>query len=70
MKTDMRRFVEDCEYCENEKAKRRLAHGMFAGYHTDKRRSRYTMDFQGQGKAITGETEALAIMDSFIKQSQ
>jgi hypothetical protein len=27
----------------------------------------YTMDFQGQGQAITGETEALAIMDSFTK---
>jgi transposase InsO family protein len=67
MKADVRRFVEDCEHCENEKAKRRLAHGMFAGHHTDKPRSRYTMDFQGQGQAITGETEALAIMDSFTK---
>ncbi len=67
MKADVRRFVEDCEHCENEKEKRRLAHGMFAGHHTDKPRSRYTMDFQGQGQAITGETEALAIMDSFTK---
>jgi transposase InsO family protein len=25
------------------------------------------MDFQGQGQAITGETEALAVMDSFTK---
>ncbi len=40
---------------------------MFSGHHTDKPRSRYTMDFQGQGQAITGETEALAIMDSFTK---
>jgi hypothetical protein len=40
---------------------------MFAGHHTDKPRSRYTMDFQGQGQAIIGETEALAIMDSFTK---
>jgi transposase InsO family protein len=67
MKNDVRRFVEDCEHCENEKAKRRLAHGLFVGHHTDKPRSRYTMDFQGQGQAITGETEALAIMDSFTK---
>ena len=67
MKTDVRRFVEDCEHCENKKAKRRLAHGMFSGHHTDKPRSRYTMDFQGQGQATTGETEALAIMDSFTK---
>jgi transposase InsO family protein len=67
MKADVRRFVEDCEHCENEKAKRRLAHGMFSGHHTDKPRSRYTMDFQGQGQATSGETEALAIMDSFTK---
>jgi hypothetical protein len=67
MKTDVRRFVKDCEHCENEKAKRRLGHGMFAGHHTAKPRSRYSMDFQGQGQAITGETEALAIIDSFTK---
>jgi transposase InsO family protein len=40
---------------------------MFAGHHTDKPRSRYAMDFQGQGKATTGEMEALAIIDSFTK---
>jgi hypothetical protein len=67
MKADVRSFVQDCENCENEKAIRRLAHGMFAGHQTDKPRSRYTMDFQGQGQAITGETEALAIMISFTK---
>ncbi len=67
MKTDVRRFLQECEFCENERAKRRLAHGMFAGHHTSKPRSRYAMDFQGQGQAITGETEALAIIDSFTK---
>jgi hypothetical protein len=40
---------------------------MFAGHYTSKPRSRYAMDFQGQGQAITGETEALAIIDSFTK---
>jgi hypothetical protein len=40
---------------------------MFSGHHTDKPRSRYTMDFQGQGQATSGETEALAVMDSFTK---
>jgi transposase InsO family protein len=30
-------------------------------------RSRYCMDFQGQGKASTGECEALAIIDDFTK---
>ncbi len=67
MKADTRRFLQDCEFCENERAKRRLVHGMFAGHHTSKPRSRYAMDFQGQGQAITGETEALAIIDSFTK---
>jgi hypothetical protein len=67
MRNDVRRFIKDCELCENERAKRRLAHGMFAGHSTDKPRSRYAMDFQGQGTASTGETEALAIIDSFTK---
>jgi hypothetical protein len=67
MKTDVRRVVEDCELCENEKGKRRLAHGMFSSDTTLKPRSRYSMDFQGQGRAITGETEALALIDSFTK---
>ena len=67
MKADVRRFVQDCEHCENEKSKRRLAHGMFSGHNTTKPRSRYSMDFQGQGSAISGETEALAIIDSFTK---
>jgi hypothetical protein len=60
MKADVRRIVDDCELCENEKAKRRLAHGLFSSDTTSKPRSRYSMDFQGQGLALTGETEALA----------
>ena len=67
MKTDVRRVCEDCEFCENEKGKRRLAHGLFSSDTTTKPRSRYAMDFQGQGLAITGETEALALIDSFTK---
>ncbi len=67
LRADTRRVVEDCEHCENEKAKRRLAHGLFSSNITAKPRSRYAMDFQGQGLALTGETEALAIIDSFTK---
>ncbi len=67
MKTDVRRVVEDCEICENEKGKRNLAHGLFSSNTTTKPRSRYSMDFQGQGLASTGETEALALIDSFTK---
>jgi hypothetical protein len=67
MKTDVRLVCEDCELCENEKGKRRLAHGMFSSDTTSKPRSRYAMDFQGQGLATSGETEALALIDSFTK---
>ena len=67
MKTDVRRVVEDCEICENEKGKRNLAHGLFSSNTTTKPRSRYAMDFQGQGLATTGESEALALIDSFTK---
>jgi transposase InsO family protein len=67
MSADIRRCIADCEICENAKAKRRLAHGLFHGTTTDRPRSRYSMDFQGQGTADSGETEALAILDSFTK---
>jgi len=67
LRSDTRRVIEDCEYCENEKAKRRLVHGLFSSDTTSQPRSRYAMDFQGQGLASTGETEALAIIDSFTK---
>jgi hypothetical protein len=67
MKTDVRRIVEDCAACENEKGKRNLAHGLFSSNTTSKPRSRYAMGFQGQGLATTGETEALALIDSFTK---
>jgi hypothetical protein len=67
MKTDVRIVCEECELCENEKGKRRLAHGMFSSDTTSKPRSRYSMDFQGQGLATSGETEALSLIDSFTK---
>ncbi len=67
MKSDVRRVCEDCELCENEKGKRRLVHGLFSSDTTTKPRSRYSMDFQGQGLATSGETETLALIDSFTK---
>jgi hypothetical protein len=70
MSGDIRRCIADCEICETTKAKRRLAHGLFHGTTTttDRPCSRYSiMDFQGQGTTDSGETEALAILDSFIK---
>jgi hypothetical protein len=69
MKTDVRRIREDCELCKNKKGMRRLAHGgLFSSDNTTtKSHSRYAMDFQGQGLADSGETEALALIDSFAK---
>jgi hypothetical protein len=67
MKADVHRIVDDCATCENEKGKRNLAHGLFSSNTTTKPRSRYAMDCQGQGLTTTGETEALALIDSFIK---
>jgi hypothetical protein len=51
MKADVRRVVEDCEICENEKGRRNLAHGLFSSNTTTKPRSRYSMDFQGQARS-------------------
>jgi hypothetical protein len=67
MKMDVRRVCSDCELCENEKNKRRLAHGLFSSDTTAEPRSRYFMDFQGQGLTATGETQAQALIDSFTK---
>ena len=67
MQADIRRWVNNCANCENEKARRRQLHGMFKAQTTSGPFSRYVMDFQGQGKAISGEREALAILDSFSK---
>ena len=40
------------------------AHGLFSARPFDSPRSRRAMDFQGQGKATSGETEALALIDT------
>ena len=40
---------------------------MFCARPLTEPRTRYCMDFQGQGKAINGECEALGIIDSFTK---
>jgi hypothetical protein len=44
MKKDVRSFLQNCELCENERTKRRLAHAIFSGHHTDKPRSRPIRD--------------------------
>lgn len=67
MRRDVRKWLEECEYCELEKARRRQAHGMFSARPSSGPRSRYCMDYQGQGKANTGEVECMGIIDSFSK---
>ena len=64
LRRDVRRIVTDCPECELEKARQSQAHGLFRARPHDAPRSRYAMDFQGQGTAITGEQEALGIIDT------
>jgi hypothetical protein len=56
-------ILDDCPNCEMEKARTNLAHGLFAAKPHQAPRAHFTMDFQGQGTADTGEREALAIID-------
>ena len=64
LSAECRRFLKDCAVCELEKARRNEAHAMFTAAPSTAPRSRLCMDFQGQGKALTGESEALAIIDA------
>jgi hypothetical protein len=60
---DTRRVLDDCPNCEMEKARTNLAHGLFAAKPHQARRAQFAIDFQGQGRADTGECEALVIID-------
>ncbi len=64
LRRDTRRALTDCSECENEKARQNQAHGLFRARPHDAPRTRFAMDFQGQGQALTGESEALAIIDT------
>jgi transposase InsO family protein len=64
LRGDTRRVLTDCPECEVEKARQNQAHGLFRARPHDAPRSRLAMDFQGQGKATTGECEALGIIDT------
>jgi hypothetical protein len=61
---DTKRRLADCPDCELEKARQNTAHGMFSARPFDVPRARHAMDFQGQGLAVSGETEALAVIDT------
>ena len=63
MRKDIRNILSDCPACELNKARQNTAHGLFSAMPVHAPRSRWCMDFQGQGKALTGETEALALID-------
>ncbi len=63
LKRDVRKWLEDCPACELNKARQNTAHGLFSALPVHAPRARWCMDFQGQGKALTGETKALALID-------
>jgi hypothetical protein len=64
LKPDTVRILKDCPQCGLEKARQTTAHALFAARPQDAPRSRWAMDFQGQGLAETGETQALALLDT------
>jgi hypothetical protein len=64
--SDCTKTLADCPDCELEKARQNTAHGMFSARPFDAPRSRFAMDFQGQGLAITGESEALGIIETAV----
>ena len=64
MRRDCRNILSDCPECELQKARRNEAHALFSAQPLAAPRSRWSMDFQGMGKALTGESEVLAIIDS------
>jgi hypothetical protein len=64
LQSDTRKILKNCPDCELEKARQMSAHGLFSARPFDSPRSRWAMDFQGQGKATSGETEALALIDT------
>ncbi len=64
LKTDTRKVLKDCPECEIEKARQNQANGLFRARPHDAPRTRFAMDFQGQGLATTGENEALGIIDT------
>jgi hypothetical protein len=63
MKKDVIQLLSDCPTCELNKSRQNTAHGLFSAQPICAPRARWCMDFQGQGTALTGETEALALID-------
>jgi transposase InsO family protein len=63
MKRDTRKILENCPECEVNKARQNTAHALFHANPVHAPRARWCMDFQGQGTAITGETEVFALID-------
>ncbi len=63
MRKDVRKVLSDCPTCELTKARQNTAHGLFSAMPVHAPRSRWCRDFQGQGTALTGESETLALID-------
>jgi hypothetical protein len=57
LQKDTRRVLSDCPECELTKARQHNAHALFHAAPIYAPRSRWCMDFQGQGTALTGETD-------------
>ncbi len=63
LKRDTRKVLADCPECELNKARQNTAHALLHATPVYAPRSRWCMDFQGQGASATGESEVLALID-------
>jgi len=62
--SDTRRVLRDCPGCELEKARQTKAHGLFSARPYETPRTRWAMDFQGQGTSSDGMCQALGLIDT------
>jgi transposase InsO family protein len=61
---DTKRVLADCPGCELEKARQQKAHGLFSARPYETPRTRWAMDFQGQGTSSDGMCQALGLIDT------
>jgi transposase InsO family protein len=67
--SDTKKVLADCPGCELEKARQTKAHGLFSARPHQAPRTRWAMDFQGQGNSSTGTCKALGLIDATSRRA-
>ena len=67
--SDTKKVLADCPGCELEKARQTKAHGLFSARPHQTPRTRWAMDFQGQGNSSTGTCKALGLIDATSRRA-